>query len=217
MITKSNLASCCDLNSNYESPTWTPRRSRMHRSLTSSKGHRLESMRRWARMSFRSLSGWLPEAGADSGMGMMASTFLMTSWRMFSMASDLEMASRLPSPFHLPKDSWTSIFWCRTNVCAVLQQAMQQITHCLCISTKQNKMLCYTNGELCYLCQTAQQKLEPDISLREIYRISTCKPRNNKKLQNIKCQKCVFKLQLHWRSIFFNCKILIKAMCSYVA
>lgn len=118
----------------YESPTWTACRSRMHRSLTSSKGHRLESMRRWARVSFSSLFGGFPEARGDragDGMGLMASTFFMTNWRMFSMASVLEMASRLPSPSHLPKDSWscTSIFWCRTNVCAVLQQATQQVTH----------------------------------------------------------------------------------------
>lgn len=109
----------------YESPTWTACRSRMHRSLTSSKGHRLDSMRRWVRISFRSLLGGLPEAEgdrADDGMGPMASAFLMTSWRMFSMASVLEMVSRLPSPTHLPRDSWscTSIIWCRTNVCTVL-------------------------------------------------------------------------------------------------
>lgn len=129
--TKSSPGSHYNLN---ESPTWTACRSRMHRSLTSSKGHRLDSMRRWARMSFRSLLGGHPEPGGDTandGMGLMASTFLMTSWWMFSMASLLDMASRLPSPSHLPRDSWscTSIFWCGTDVCAVLQQATQQITH----------------------------------------------------------------------------------------
>lgn len=85
-------------------------------------------------MSFRSLFGGYSEAGDDRAgddMGLMASTLLMTIWQMFSMASALEMASRLPSPSHLPKDSWscTSIFQCRTNVCAVLQQATQQITN----------------------------------------------------------------------------------------
>lgn len=95
----------------YESPTWTACRSRLLCSLTSSNGHRLDSMRRWARMSFSSLLGGLPEAGGDTGgnaaggMGLMASTFLMTTWCMFSMASVLERASRLPSPSHLPKDS----------------------------------------------------------------------------------------------------------------
>lgn len=118
----------------YEYPTWTDCRSPTQRFLTSSKGHRLDSMRRWASVSFRSLLGGLPEAGGDTacdGMGLMASTLLMTTWQMLSMASVLEMASRLPSPSHLPRDSWSciSIFWCRTKVCAVLQQAAQQITH----------------------------------------------------------------------------------------
>lgn len=84
-------------------------------------------------MSFRSLLGGFPEAGGDGtgdAMGLMASTFFMIAWRMFSMASILEMASRLPSPSHLPKVSWScaSIFRCGTKVCAVLQQATQQIT-----------------------------------------------------------------------------------------
>lgn len=114
----------------YESPTWTACRSRMHRSLTSSNGHRLESMSRWARTSFRSLLEGLPTPvgeWADDFIGPIASTFLMTSWQMFSMASDLELASLLPRPSHLPRDSWswTSIFWRRINVCSVLQQATQ--------------------------------------------------------------------------------------------
>lgn len=117
-----------------ESPTWTARRRRMHRSLTSSKGHRLESMSRWARTSFRSLLEGFPKVGCkgvDGGMGPIASTFLMTSWQMFSMASDLELATLLPRPSHLPRDSWswTSIFSRRTNICSVLQQATQQMTH----------------------------------------------------------------------------------------
>lgn len=78
-------------------------------------------------MSFRSLLGGLPDAGDDGapdGMGLMASTFVMTTCCMFSMASTLEMASRLPSPSHLPRDSCscTSIVRCGTrNTCAVLQ------------------------------------------------------------------------------------------------
>lgn len=127
----------CSRHKYYECPTWMACRSRLLRSLTSSNGHRLDSMRRWARMSFRSLFGGLPEAGGDTGgnaagaMGLMASTFLMTTWHMFSMASLLERASRLPSPSHLPKDSCscTSIFWCRTNTCAALQRATKQMTH----------------------------------------------------------------------------------------
>lgn len=114
--------------------TCTDCKSRELLSLTSSNGHRLDSMRRWARISFRSLLGGLPEAGGDGvpdGMGLMASTFVMTTCRMFSMASTLEMASRLPSPSHLPRDSCscTSIVRCGAcNTCAVLQWATQQQT-----------------------------------------------------------------------------------------
>lgn len=104
-------------------------------SLTSSNGHRLDSMRRWARISFRSLLGGLPDARgewASGGMGLMASTLVMTTCRMFSMASTLEMASRLPSPYHLPRDSCScaSIIRCGAcNTCPVLQWATQQQTH----------------------------------------------------------------------------------------
>lgn len=115
-------------------PTCRDCKSRELLPLTSSNGHRLDSMRRWARMSFRSLLRGLPDAGGDGapdGMGLMASTFVMTTCRMFSMASTLEMASRLPSPSHLPSDSCscTSMVRCGAcNTCAVLQWATQQQT-----------------------------------------------------------------------------------------
>lgn len=85
-------------------------------------------------MSFSSLLGGLTEAEGDratDGIGLMASTFLMTTCHMFFMASVLDMASRLPSPsyLHIDSCSCTSIFSCRINACAVLKQATQQATH----------------------------------------------------------------------------------------
>lgn len=91
-----------------ESPTWTACRSWRLRARTSSKGHRLESMRRWARISFRSLLGGLPMAEGDKApdsIGLMASIFFMTTCHMFSMVSVLEVASRPHSPSHLPRNS----------------------------------------------------------------------------------------------------------------
>lgn len=63
---------------------------------------------------------------APDGIGLMASIFLMTTCRMFSMVSVLEATSRLHSPSHLPRDSCscTSMFRCNTS--AVLPQATQQ-------------------------------------------------------------------------------------------
>lgn len=124
-VKSSPAAGCCYKMNGY--PTWTACKSRLHCALTSSKGHRRDSMRRWARMSFRSLLGGLPEAGdkgAGAGTGPMASTFLMTSWQMMSMASVLEMTSLEPSPSHLPRDSWSlaSIALRIGSVCAVSQQ-----------------------------------------------------------------------------------------------
>lgn len=109
-------------------PTWTSWRSWMHLSLTSSKGHRLESIRRWAKMSFRSLLSTVPVAGGDDVRGPMASTFLVTSWEMISIASSLVLRSRLPSLSHLPKDSWscTSIIWHTANAWTVSQPAKRQ-------------------------------------------------------------------------------------------
>lgn len=170
----------------YESRTWMARRSRMHRCLTSSNGHRLESMSKWARTSFRSLLEGLPKAGGEGvndGMGPIASTFLMTSWQMFSMASDLELASLLPRPSHLPRDSWswTSIFRRITDICSVLQQATQQMTHrwtskhySMCNKQNLNDILNRRAGwtYACYIKHTIPlniglKELQPDQQVRQ--------------------------------------------------